>query len=152
MIAALQDLALVDNNNLGGGPHRRKSMRYQYRHLVAASRAEMFEHFRLRRGVHGGCRFVEHQDIGITAHEGTRQRDFLPLATGQFPAALKPASELRIVAVRHLFYEWRGKSGCCSSLPAFLVVDIAHIAGTDILANGKLVAAEVLEDDTDATP
>ena len=35
-------------------------------------------------------------------------------------------------------------------LPAFAILEVAHVAGADVLAHHELVAHEVLEDDADA--
>ena len=61
--------------------HGRESVRNQNRDLILTRTAEVIEYGGFRCRVHGGSRFIEYQDIGIRAHEGSRQRDLLPLPT-----------------------------------------------------------------------
>ncbi|MNC57359.1 hypothetical protein D3C75_1070160 [compost metagenome] len=110
----------------------------------------MLEHRRFRRRVECRGRLVEDQDIGIAAHVGARQRDFLPLPARQLQPTGKPAPQLRGVTAIEPLDERRGHAFGGGLLPALLVLERQGVAHTDVLADGKLVANVVLEDHPDA--
>ena len=60
--------------------------------------AEVLEDLHLGRGIHRRGRLVEHQDVGVLAHERARERDLLPLPARELAAVLEPLAELRVVA------------------------------------------------------
>ena len=72
------------------------------------------------------------------------------MPSGQLAAPLKPAAELCVVALGHVFDERRGHAGFGSCRPTIGVINVADIAGTDVFADRELVAAEVLEDNANA--
>src|ERR1700722_10661057 len=150
MAALFDDAATIEYCYLVGHAHGREAVRYQYGDAIARQRAKMFEDLRLRARIHRRGRLVEHQDVRISAHEGARQRDLLPLATGKFLPVLEPFPQLRAVATRQLLDEVRGAALLGRLLPALLVFEVALVAGTDVLAHQHLVAGEILEDHTDA--
>ena len=77
-------------------------MRDHDAHAALGQAAEALEDLGLGLGVHRRGRLVEHQDVGVLAHERARERDLLPLADRQLLAAVEPAAELRLVALRQV--------------------------------------------------
>ena len=55
----------------------------------------MLEHLGFGTRVHRRRGLVQHQDVGVAAHEGARQGYLLPLAAGQLAAVLEPLAELK---------------------------------------------------------
>src|ERR1700722_18231796 len=106
LVAALfDDATTIEHCDLVGHAHGREAVRYQDGDAIARQRSKMFENLRLGARVHRRSRLVEYQNIRVSAHEGTRQGDLLPLATGQFLAVLEPFSQLCAVAARQLLDE-----------------------------------------------
>src|SRR5437016_13207553 len=80
LVAALLEYApAVEHGDLVGYAYRGETVRNQHRDALARELAEMLEHFGFRPRVHLCRRFVQHQNVRPRAHEGTRQRDLLPL-------------------------------------------------------------------------
>ena len=125
-------------------------MRDQDCHLGIALRLKVVKNGGLGLGIHRGGGFVEYQDIGFAAHKGSRQRNLLPLSARQFSATLKPAAQLGIVTIRHVFDKRCRHAGVGRFSPTLLIIDKTNVARTDIFAHRELVAAEILEDDANA--
>ena len=103
-----------------------------------------FEELVLRLGVERGGRLIQQEDACV-AHEGARQRDFLPLATGEVDSGIEPLSERRFVALRKTRDQTIG-----SGLPAgfedrLAVGDGAEVSQTDVLRRGRLVGHVILK-------
>ena len=125
-------------------------MRNQNRHLGVALRLKVIEDRRLRRRIHGRGRLIEHQDVGVAAHERPRERDLLPLSARQLASTFEPATQLRFVALGHVLDERCGHAGFGGLRPTLGVVNVANIPGTNVFADRELVAAKVLKDDANA--
>src|SRR5215831_21389915 len=88
--AALDDATTIEHCDLVRHAHRGEAVRDENGDAIAGELPEMLEYLGLRLCVHGGRGLIEHQDIGPGTHEGTRQRDLLPLATGELAAIAEP--------------------------------------------------------------
>ena len=151
MGAALDDAAAFEHDDLVGHAHGREAVRDQDRDPVARELAEVLEHLGLGARVHRRGRLVEHQDVGIGAHERARQRDLLPLPARQLAAVLEPLAELRVRSPRGSWSTNSAARPFAGRLaPARLVLEMRLVAGADVLADQQLVADEVLEDHADA--
>src|SRR5262249_45614883 len=75
----------------------------------------------------------------------------LPLAARELASTFEPPTELRLVLLRQLFDEIIRHALHRRFAPAKLVFETIDVARTDVLADDELIAAEVLEDDADAT-
>src|SRR5262245_30745146 len=101
----LDDATTIEHGDLIGHTYRRETMRDENGDAIPCELPEVLEHFRLRLRIHRGRRFVEHENIGTRAHECTRQRDLLPLPSGELASVAEPFAELRLVASRQALDE-----------------------------------------------
>ena len=69
MSTPLDDAPVLDHDDLAGHANRGKAVRYQDGDAVLGQLAEMLIDIGLRRGIHGGSGFIQHQDIRLVAHE-----------------------------------------------------------------------------------
>jgi hypothetical protein len=150
MVAALHDPAFLQHQDLVGHAHCGEAVRDHDGNAVSGEFAEMLEDFRFRAGIDRGRGFIQHQDVGIAAHEGPGQGDLLPLPARQLAPVLEPLAQLRLIALRELIDEIRRQTLAGCAAPAVLIVEGAHIARADVLADDHLVAREILEDYADA--
>src|SRR3546814_209756 len=150
VIAAPDDAAILDDDDLIGHAHGREAVRDEDGDAVVGQLAEVLEDRRLCGRVHRRGRLVEHQDVGARPHERAGQGDLLPLPAGQLAALAEPLAELGIEAGRQGLDEGRGHAHVGGFLPALAVLEVRHVAGADVLADAHLVAREVLEDHADA--
>ncbi len=72
MTAALHDPALLEHDDLVRHAHGGKAVRDHDRDAGLGQFAKMLEDLRLGAGIYRGGRLVQHQDVGILAHEGAR--------------------------------------------------------------------------------
>ena len=86
--------------------------------------AEALEDRVLGLGVERRGRLVEHQDVGLLAHERARQRDLLPLPARQLRPVLEPAPERRVEPSRERRHELVGAAALDRALDARLVVHV----------------------------
>ena len=75
------DTAVGQVENAVGHPHRREAMADEQGRAVAGQLLKALVHLVLGLHVERRGRLVQHQERAI-AHEGARQRQFLPLAAG----------------------------------------------------------------------
>ena len=117
----------------------------------ARQRAEALEDGVLGLGVERGGGLVEHQDVGLLAHEGARERDLLPLAARELDAVVRPLAELGAEPRRRARPPPRRRRRAPPrAIDARLLGQVRHAADADVLAHVELVLVEVLEDDADA--
>ncbi len=76
-----------------GHAHSGEPVRDEDRGPPLRKLTEALEDRVLRLGVERGGGLVEHQDVGLLAHERAGEGDLLPLAAGQLGAVLEPAPE-----------------------------------------------------------
>src|SRR5690606_29025533 len=133
--AAFDDAALIHDDDEIRAAHRREAVRDQDGDLVPGQRAEVLEDFRFGLGVHGRRRLVEHEELGAAAHEGARERDALPLPARELLAAVEPAPERRLVALRQRLDELVRAAARRGVRPALTVLESLDVAGTDVLAD-----------------
>ena len=93
--------------------------------------------------VEGRCSFVEHEEGGI-AHEGARNGNALPLATGQQRAAL---ADNRLVPFRQRCDKFVNLSRACGGLHGRRGSRL--VAEPDVLADAAIEQEAFLEDDRD---
>ena len=149
MRAALDHASAIEHDDLIGHAHGGESVRDHDRDLILGELAEPVEDLHLGLGVHRCGGLVEHEDVGVAAHERARERDLLPLTERELATVLEPLAELRVVRIRQRLDDRLCKSALGRIGPAFTIGVCAVIAGADVLADGELVAHEVLEDDAD---
>src|SRR6185437_3928660 len=149
MAAALDDAAVLDHDDLVGHAHGGEAVRDQDGDAATGEFAEVFEDGGFGLRIHRSGGFVQHQDVGARAHEGTGQGDLLPLAAGEFAAVVEPLAELGFEAGWQAVDEVAGHALVAGLAPARLVLEVADIAGTDVFAHAHLVAREILEDHAD---
>src|ERR1035441_400894 len=152
MAAALDDAALFQHQDLIGHAHGGKSMRYDDRDAIARQFPKMLEYLRFRARIDRGGGLIEHQDIRFVAHEGARQRYFLPLSARQFAPVLEPLAELRAVAGRQLLDEFGRQTLHGGAAPTAFILECANVAGTDVLAHQCWIAGKILKYHSDALP
>ncbi len=87
MCASLYDAARLHHQNLIGPPNSRETVRDDERGAAFHEVMQPFLDCRLRLRVQARRRFVQNQDARI-CQNGARDRDALPLSTGEFHAAL----------------------------------------------------------------
>src|SRR5262249_40217511 len=150
MAATLDDAATIEHRDLIRHAHRREAVRDENGDALARELAEVLEHLGLRLRIHRRGWLIEHQDIRTGAHEGTRQRDLLPLTARELAAIAEPLAELRVIARWQRVDELARPALVSCGAPARLILEEPLIARTDILADQHLVAREILEDDPDA--
>src|SRR3979490_1925538 len=112
----------------------------------------MLEDLRFRAGIDRGGGFIQHQNIGFTAHKGARQRNFLPLTARKLPPVLEPLAELSVIAARELLDEFGGTALGGGTAPGTFVVESAYVACTDVFTHQHLITGEVLKNNADALP
>ena len=130
--------------------HGREAVRDDDRRAALGELAEALEDGVLGLGVERGGRLVEHEDVGLLAHEGARQRDLLPLPAGELGAVLEPAPERRVEAARERRHELGRAPARRRALDPRRVVEVLDAPEADVLAHLELVLVEVLEDDAEA--
>src|SRR5690554_4785969 len=150
MVATLDHFTVVDDKDLVGGPHRGETVRDENGHLVVAVLAKIGIYRSLGSGVHGRGRFIKHKYVGAFTHIGTSQGDLLPLSTGEFLAALEPATELGVITGRHVADKVVRQAALCRIPPACLILEGFNVTGAKIFTHLELIAHEVLKDHTDA--
>src|SRR5690349_6544100 len=131
VVAALDDVALLEHHDVIGHAHRGETVRDDDGDALAHQGTEMLEDLGLGGRVHRRRGLVQHQDVGVAAHEGPRQGHLLPLAAGQLAPFLEPLAELGLVLLGHLVDEWRGLALRGRLDPALPVLEFAHVARAD---------------------
>src|ERR1700735_3771211 len=108
MAAMLDDAAVLDDDDLVSHAHGGESVRNEDCDTVAGQIAKMLEDIRLRFSIHRRCGLIQHQDVCLRTHEGTRQRDLLPLTARQFAPLAEPLAKLGVETGRQAFDELAG--------------------------------------------
>src|SRR5271165_2223693 len=98
MIAFLDKTACCENYDTVRHAHGGEAVRDKKRHFALRQFGETLKDFKLTARVQGRCWFVEDEHLSI-AKIGARERHLLPLAAGEFNAALETTSQHLIVAV-----------------------------------------------------
>ena len=150
MAAALHDAAFLEHQYLVGHTHGREAVRNDDGNPVARQFAKVLKNFGFRAGIDRRGRLVQHQNIGVAAHERARQSNLLPLAARQFAPVLEPLAKLGVISAGKLFHEFRRQALGGGIAPARLIIESADIAGADIFAHQHLIARKVLKYDADA--
>src|SRR5580704_3158283 len=94
--AGLGNRAVVEHDDLAGHPDGRKAMGDHDRGPSLGELSKALEDRVLRLGIERRRGLVEHEDVGVLAHERAREGDLLPLSPRELCTVLKPAPERRI--------------------------------------------------------
>src|SRR6185437_11371339 len=76
----------------------------------------------------------------------------LPLTAGKLTAFLEPLAELRVVSLRQRLDEGARPALDRGVVPARLILEIALVTRSHVLADAHLVAGEILENHADPLP
>src|SRR5713101_7180221 len=86
--ALLDEAAVLEEDDPVGAAHSREPVRDVDRRAPTSERTQPLEQVVLGLRIQRRRRFIEEQDLRV-AHERPRQRDLLPLATGQVHAVVE---------------------------------------------------------------
>ena len=121
-------------------------MRDQQRDAVAAVLAQAIDHRRFGHRVERGRRFVENLNRRRAEIE-TAEREPLPLAAGELPAARKQPSEHRVVTLGQIVDDLDRAGFLTGALYLRGLMQFVGAAQPDVLARRHLILAVVLKDD-----
>ena len=110
----------------------------------------MLEHRRFGTGVQCCGGLIENQNVGIAPHVGPRQRQLLPLPTGQLLPTRKPAPQLSGIAVLQTLDKRLGRALHRRLAPALGVIERTGVTHPEVFPDAELIADEILEDHPDS--
>ena len=145
VVALLNDLAVLQNQNLVCHGCAGKAVGYKNRGLTAAQLVKLIKDLLLGDGIQGSGGLVQNKDLGICV-KCTRHGQFLPLTDGQLHTVLlENTHQRRIVAAGQRFdIRCSGALLCCLT-NACHIQGLSQVAVTDIFCHTDGVFAEVLE-------
>src|SRR5512143_3379453 len=142
------DRAIHQHDDAIGHADGGKAVRYQYRRLALAQFLEALEHLELRARVERRRGLVQNQELRI-AHVGTRDRNLLPLASGEVDAGSKALAKDLVVSLGKLPYDLVCQAALRGDDDACAVVARLDAADSDIVGGSEMITDEILEDDAD---